>query len=149
MIFSLSFFLDLKMCQVFSVQVTPFSYFRIGFTIKKQGRRFRWEVSALLVIKIYFLQKIYLSGMYCTKASMASFIFMVCKFNTFFRGNWELRNKNVICLLIFVDWCINEVHFLLILHFIHLSFFTIHTRWTDLLDNLYLVIIYLLATKYR
>ena len=108
-----------------------------SFCWKKQGWRFRWEVSALLVIKNYFLQRIYLSGMYCTNASMASFIFMVCKFNTFFRGNWELRSKNVICLLIFVDWYINEVHFLLILHFIHLSFFTNHTRWTDLLDNLY------------
>ena len=108
-----------------------------SFCWKKQGRRFRWEMSALLVIKNYFLQRIYLSGMYCTKASMASFIFMVCKFNNFFRGNWELRNKNVICLLIFVDWCINEVHFLLILHFIQLSFFTVYTRWTVLLDNLY------------
>ena len=108
-----------------------------SFCWKKQGWRFRWGVSALLVIKNYFLQRIYLSGMYCTKASMASFIFIVCKFSTFFRGNWELRSKNVICLLIFVDWCINEVHFLLILHFIQLSFFTVYTRWTVLLDNLY------------
>ena len=31
-------------------------------------------------------------------------------------------------------WWTNHLY---ILHFIHLSFFTVHTQWTDLLDNLY------------
>ena len=50
----------------------------------------------------------------CIGGGMRDSLFIVCKFNTFFREECELRNKNVICLLIFVDRSIKLGVFLLI-----------------------------------